>query len=344
MGQHRRGRRPRLRPRRAHHRPGRRRARARPTPRRRRCCPAGSGCSSSPPRRSCPAGRSRSSTPARSTASSGSSACTATRRLDVGAVGLREGPITGAADRLEVTLTGPGGHTSRPHLTEDLTYALAKVVTELPADPVPPGRPPRRRERGLGHRARRLGPQRHPRDRPDRRHACGCSTPRLGRGREAGAALVEADRRAVRRARGGRLPARRAAGGQRRAVDRPARARPWSGCSARPGTCRPSRASAARTSRGTSTGSPAPWAGSAPARPGGPTYDLHQGNLRVDERALGFGAKVLAGAVDVGGVTPDCARRIDSVTLRRALAFRTGRGPSGCTLFSRPDRAFAQHP
>lgn len=53
--------------------------------------------------------------------------------LDVGRVGLREGPITGAADHLDVTLSGSGGHTSRPHLTEDLTFALGKVVTELPA-------------------------------------------------------------------------------------------------------------------------------------------------------------------------------------------------------------------
>jgi amidohydrolase len=28
--------------------------------------------------------------------------------------------------------------------------------------------------------------------------------------------------------------------------------------------------------------------------PGGPTYDIHQGNLRVDERAVAIGAKVLA--------------------------------------------------
>jgi amidohydrolase len=28
--------------------------------------------------------------------------------------------------------------------------------------------------------------------------------------------------------------------------------------------------------------------------PGGPTYDLHQGDLRVDDRAVGIGAKVLA--------------------------------------------------
>ena len=53
--------------------------------------------------------------------------------LDVGVVGLREGPLTGAADSLTVRLVGRGGHTSRPHLTEDLTYALGVLVTQLPA-------------------------------------------------------------------------------------------------------------------------------------------------------------------------------------------------------------------
>jgi amidohydrolase len=53
--------------------------------------------------------------------------------LDVGKVGLREGPLTGAADSVSVRLTGRGGHTSRPHLTEDLTYALGMLVTQLPA-------------------------------------------------------------------------------------------------------------------------------------------------------------------------------------------------------------------
>ena len=53
--------------------------------------------------------------------------------LDVGQVGLRVGPLTGAADALRVRLLGDGGHTSRPHLTQDLTYALGKLVTELPA-------------------------------------------------------------------------------------------------------------------------------------------------------------------------------------------------------------------
>ena len=52
--------------------------------------------------------------------------------VDVGHVGLRVGPLTGAADALTVRLTGRGGHTSRPHLTEDLTYALGKLVTDLP--------------------------------------------------------------------------------------------------------------------------------------------------------------------------------------------------------------------
>ena len=53
--------------------------------------------------------------------------------LDVGRVGLRVGPITGAADSLHVRVSGRGGHTSRPHLTQDLTYALGALVTQLPA-------------------------------------------------------------------------------------------------------------------------------------------------------------------------------------------------------------------
>ncbi|TDQ45025.1 M20 family metallopeptidase [Actinorugispora endophytica] len=54
-------------------------------------------------------------------------------RLPAGQVGLRTGPITAACDQLMVRLSGPGGHTARPHLTADLVYALGKIVTELPA-------------------------------------------------------------------------------------------------------------------------------------------------------------------------------------------------------------------
>lgn len=53
--------------------------------------------------------------------------------VDVGSVGLRVGPVTAASDAVHVVLTGRGGHTSRPHLTQDLTFALGKVVTEVPA-------------------------------------------------------------------------------------------------------------------------------------------------------------------------------------------------------------------
>lgn len=53
--------------------------------------------------------------------------------IDVGTVGLTAGPITAACDAVEVTLTGPGGHTSRPHLSADLTFALGKVLTDVPA-------------------------------------------------------------------------------------------------------------------------------------------------------------------------------------------------------------------
>lgn len=51
---------------------------------------------------------------------------------DVGRVGLLTGPITSASDHVLVRLRGHGGHTSRPHLTGDLVFALAKVTTELP--------------------------------------------------------------------------------------------------------------------------------------------------------------------------------------------------------------------
>jgi amidohydrolase len=53
--------------------------------------------------------------------------------IDVGQVGLREGPITAASDHIEVRLSGSGGHTARPHLTADLATALGAVVTQVPA-------------------------------------------------------------------------------------------------------------------------------------------------------------------------------------------------------------------
>ena len=54
-------------------------------------------------------------------------------RLDTGRLGVRAGAITAACDKVKVTLSGPGGHTARPHLTADMVYALGKIVTEVPA-------------------------------------------------------------------------------------------------------------------------------------------------------------------------------------------------------------------
>jgi amidohydrolase len=54
-------------------------------------------------------------------------------QLPIGMVGVRSGPFTAAADKVEVTLTGPGGHTARPHLTVDLVHALSRLVVDVPA-------------------------------------------------------------------------------------------------------------------------------------------------------------------------------------------------------------------
>ncbi|MCQ4621026.1 amidohydrolase [Corynebacterium sp. CCUG 71335] len=54
-------------------------------------------------------------------------------KLRVGQIGVRTGAITSAADVLRINVTGPGGHTSRPHLTNDVVYALGSLVTQLPA-------------------------------------------------------------------------------------------------------------------------------------------------------------------------------------------------------------------
>ncbi|MGV9710507.1 amidohydrolase [Gordonia sp. NPDC003424] len=53
-------------------------------------------------------------------------------RLPVGSVGLREGALTSAADHIDLQLHSAGGHTSRPHLTADLVYAMGTVIVALP--------------------------------------------------------------------------------------------------------------------------------------------------------------------------------------------------------------------
>jgi amidohydrolase len=53
-------------------------------------------------------------------------------RLAVGKVAVKPGPITSAADMIHISLSSPGGHTSRPHLTGDLVYALGTLITGVP--------------------------------------------------------------------------------------------------------------------------------------------------------------------------------------------------------------------
>src|SRR3954451_11720226 len=215
--------------------------------------------------------------------------------IDVGQVGLREGPVTGAADALEIRLAGDGGHTSRPHLTEDLTFALAKIVTELPAvlsrrlDPrtgvsVVWGRLEAGRalnvipeEGTLAGTVRMLDAVAwSDMEERIRRHVGEIVAPYgveavvdYHRGVPpvvndvASAALLG---RAVDQVlgTGGRAPTSQSLGGEDFA---------WY----------LTRVSGAMGRLGTRT-------------PGGPTYDIHQGNLSVDERATAIGAKVLATA------------------------------------------------
>jgi amidohydrolase len=220
--------------------------------------------------------------------------------IDVGQVGLREGPITGAADALEIRLSGSGGHTSRPHLTEDLTFALGKIVTELPAvlsrrlDPrvgvsVVWGRLEAGRAinvipdtGSLAGTVRMLDAVAW-RDMEERvrAHVGEIVAPygvRVDVGYTRGVPPVVNDAtsvallgRAVDEVLGtaGRAPTSQSLGGEDFA---------WyltrvSGAMGRLGT----------------------------REPGGPTYDIHQGNLRVDERATAIGAKVLA-TVAVGAL------------------------------------------
>jgi amidohydrolase len=52
--------------------------------------------------------------------------------IEVGRVGLRVGAVTSATDQVEVRLSGPGGHTARPHRTADLVSALGEMVSRVP--------------------------------------------------------------------------------------------------------------------------------------------------------------------------------------------------------------------
>ena len=54
-------------------------------------------------------------------------------KVDLGQIGTRIGAITSASDTVKIHLSGHGGHTSRPHLTEDLIYAMSQIAVQVPA-------------------------------------------------------------------------------------------------------------------------------------------------------------------------------------------------------------------
>ena len=54
-------------------------------------------------------------------------------RIDAGKIGTRIGAITSASDTINIEVNGRGGHTSRPHLTEDVVFAMSQIATQVPA-------------------------------------------------------------------------------------------------------------------------------------------------------------------------------------------------------------------
>jgi amidohydrolase len=50
-------------------------------------------------------------------------------RTDAGQIALKVGPITSAVDQVNIVLSGIGGHTSRPQLTQDIIGALGALAT-----------------------------------------------------------------------------------------------------------------------------------------------------------------------------------------------------------------------
>ena len=53
-------------------------------------------------------------------------------KTDVGYLGVTSGPITSAADVIEIEITGPGGHTARPERTVDLVSVAARIALDVP--------------------------------------------------------------------------------------------------------------------------------------------------------------------------------------------------------------------
>ena len=225
-----------------------------------------------------------------------SSCSTATPRSTSAASGCARGRSPAPPTAWACGSPARGGHTSRPHLTEDLTFALGKVITELPAI-----------------LSRRLDPRAGVSVVWGMVRAGSAHNVIPGAGQVGGTvrmldAVAWADAEQLVRAlieqivapygvhARGRLPARRAAGGQRPELDAARRAARSRGSWAPTGTSPPQQSLGGEDFGWYLDRVPGAMARLGTRTPGGPTYDLHQGNLRVDERAIGIGARVLAQA------------------------------------------------
>jgi amidohydrolase len=227
--------------------------------------------------------------------------------LDVGSVGLREGAVTGAADAIVVRLTGRGGHTSRPHLTEDLTYALGALITGLPAA-----------------LSRRLDPRAGASLVWGRVEAGGAPNVIPATGEAAGTLrMLDAsawhDAEHLVRSLIAEVVAPYGVSAQvtyTRGVP-PVVNEPSATAVLRDSVCAVLGPAGVATTSQSLGGEDFAWyveaVPGAMARlgtrtPGGATYDLHQGNLRIDERAVAIGAKLLACAALLAVLSPASGR------------------------------------
>ena len=229
--------------------------------------------------------------------------------LDVGYVGLREGPLTGAADALNVRLTGSGGHTSRPHLTQDLTYALATLVTDLPAT-----------------LSRRLDPRSGVSLVWGIVRAGSAKNVIPSSGEAAGTvrmldAVAWADAEVLVRELIAQIVAPYGVGaevtyirGVPPVVNEPLAtamlARAVEGVLGTSGHVPTPQSLGGEDFAWYLETVPGAMGRLGTRTPGGPTYDLHQGNLRIDEQAVAIGAKVLAAAALEALAAPGAAGRI----------------------------------
>ena len=213
-------------------------------------------------------------------------------RTDVGRIGSRAGAITAAADHVTVALRGHGGHTSRPHLTDDVVFALGQVIVGAPA--VISRRIDPRAGAALVWGAVNAGSgrQRDSRRGKAHRHLPLPGQRRVGAGGQPGPRRGALDHGAVRRRGRGLVRAGGSADRERRRRRPDHRGRGAGELGAAAVELTPQslggedfawmleKVPGAMVRLGTRTS-------------GGPTYDLHRPDLVVDERAVGIGVRVL---------------------------------------------------